>query len=243
MKEAEDIELIDQFLAGKLSASEAEFVRKRIEGDKEFSALYEDLKYVIESTRIAGREELVSYLKTIEPKSEPVPKSTLWYWVSGVAALIAIAFSLFFFIGKGSPANPNENLVAAYFTPYPNVIVPVVRGEAEDSTARAKAFREYELGDYESALESLNNIDTPTQDDQFYKGVCSLALNDYTGAVSYLKKYEEGGESFATQTKWYLGLAYLGTGELDLSRKYLSDLAGTDNSYRAKASDLLTKIK
>ncbi|HMJ70795.1 MAG TPA: hypothetical protein VK508_17960 [Cyclobacteriaceae bacterium] len=241
-EEGDDIELIDLFLEGKLSASEAGVVRKRIEEDKEFADLYQDLKYVIESTKVAGREDLLGYLKAAEPKDEQKSNNIVWYWISGVAATIAIVLSLFFFIGKGPSANPNEDLVASYFSPYPNVIVPVVRGEREDSTARAKAFRDYELGNYESALRELTNIDTSTPDDQFYMGVCALALKDYPAAVSHLKKYE-GGESFATQTRWYLALAYLGTGNVDMSRKYLSELARMDNNYSAKASELMTKLK
>lgn len=244
MKEENDIELIDQFLEGKLSASEADRVRERIRDDKEFADLFNDLKYVIESTRVAGREEMRNYLKGVAAaEGEPTSKTYLWYWVSGIAATIAIAVSLFVLLSKGPVANPNERLAASYFAPYPNVVVPVVRGVKEDSTARAIAFRHYELGEYELALEELSNIDSPTRDDLFYKGICSLALKDYATAVKHLKKYEEDGESFATQTKWYLALAYLGSGETDLCRTHLSDLATTDNSYRARASELLTKIK
>ncbi|HZY78080.1 MAG TPA: hypothetical protein VFE50_01060 [Cyclobacteriaceae bacterium] len=234
MTEEEDIALIDRFIEGRLSDAEAESVKKRIENDKEFASLYNDMKYLIGSTRVVGRRELIDFLKKEDAKTSGT--SVQWYVVSGIAAAIALVAAFFIFRDTGNP------LVDEYFAPYPNTVVPVIRGTPTDSSLRAAALAQYELGNYAAALESLEQIAPSNPDDLFYMGISALGLKDYSLAVTYLKDYESKGESFVTQTKWYLALAYLGADNVEQSRSYLNALAAEDGSYKQQAAELLSKI-
>jgi len=234
MREEEDIALIDRFLEGSLSEAEAESVKKRIGSDKEFASLYNDMKYLVASTRVVGRRDLIDFLKKEDAKSSG--QGVQWYWLSGVAAVITLVVAFFIFRDTGNA------LVDEYFAPYPNTIAPVVRGTATDSSLRATALEQYELGNYVAALESLEQITPSNPDDLFYMGISALGIKDYSSAVTYLKDYELKGESFITQTKWYLALAYLGADNVEQSRSYLNSLAAEDSGYQQQAAELLSKI-
>jgi tetratricopeptide (TPR) repeat protein len=237
MTEEEDIALIDRFMEGSLSRVEAEAVKKRIETDKEFALLYNDMKYLLESTRVVGRKDLIEFLKKSDQQAPA--RQVQWYWISGIAATVAIIVAFFVFRDSTS----GNALVDEYFVPYPNTVVPVVRGVAKDSSLRAIALEKYEQGDYAAALESLNQIEPAAADDLFYKGLSALGMKDYDLAVKYLKEYEATGESFSMQNKWYLALAYLGVDDRDQSLRYLDGLARGNNGYKERAAELAEKIR
>jgi NTP pyrophosphatase (non-canonical NTP hydrolase) len=238
MSEEEEVALIDRFIEGTLSSAEADVVRQRIESDEEFAALYRDMKYLVASTSSAGRKELADYLSKAE-----APKSTQWYWISGIAATLVLVVSIAVYTNRNEgDASVHVALVQEYFVPYPNVIAPVVRGVAEDSSQRATALRHYELAEYGEALEALKHVDMPSSDDLFYMGVSALALHDYSAASAYLKDYESKGESFADQAKWYLALAFLGNDDVESARTYLGAIAKSESSYAKQAQELLTRI-
>ena len=150
--------------------------------------------------------------------------------------LIAITFLL---PGQQS----TDELFASYFTPYPNVFEPTVRGN-DVATVRTQAFQAYERKDYQTAALGFEALLSVKED----PGILLLLGNSNL----MLGKAKEAQENFVTlinkyddldlQAKWFLSLSYLKSGDKENARKILEELGETEISYASKAKELLEKV-
>ena len=95
-----------------------------------------------------------------------------WYLVLFFALLLAFGFWL------ANQKTESEILYDQYYTTYPNVIMPSVKGANRQDT-KAIAFYEYDNGNYDEAVTLFSKIYSKDLEDYvlFYKGLCFLELN------------------------------------------------------------------
>ena len=240
----QDITLVEKYFDSELSSEELNHFNARVEHDEDFKALFQREKIIIGAIRNQGLIDNLLYLKSIEEKiqgdqSFPIASGIKgWYYYAAaavVALLVAVAVLL--------PGKENtDELFAAYFTPYPNVVQPLLRGN--ESTERAEAFQEYEQKNYVAAAEGFKEL----LDRKEEPGILLLLGNSNL----MLGKSEEAQENFITlirnydefdlQAKWFLSLSYLKSGDTESARKILEELGETEVSYAAKAKELLEKV-
>jgi tetratricopeptide (TPR) repeat protein len=241
----QDITLVEKYFDADLSSDELSHFNARMEHDEDFKALFQREKIIIGAIRNQGLIDNLLYLKSIDEKiqgnqSYPIASGIKgWYYYAAaavVALLIAVAFLL--------PGKENtDELFAAYFTPYPNVVQPLLRGD--DATAgQAKAFQDYEQKNYEAAAAGFKEL----LDIKEEPGILLLLGNSNL----MLGKSEEAEENFITliknydefdlQAKWFLSLSYLKSGDTENARKILKELGETEVSYASRAKELLEKV-
>ncbi len=241
----QDITLVEKYFDSELSSDELSRFNARIEHDEDFKALFQREKIIIGAIRNQGLIYNLLYLKSVEEKiqgeqSYPIASGIKgWYYYAAaavVALLVAVAFLL--------PGNDNtEELFATYFTPYPNVVQPLLRGESPVQE-RAKPFRDYEQKNYQAAAEGFNELLATKEE----AGILLLLGNSNL----MLGKSEEAQENFITlirnydefdlQAKWFLSLSYLKSGDTENARKILKELGEMEVSYASRAKELLEKV-
>ena len=237
MSEQEDVEWIDRYLGGLLSIEEKKRFEQRLNSDSSFRenvALFAELRKGIQE---AGRKELLKEMKSWDQALPPLPVAApLWRhpWLLRMAALLAIGICLVW-LWPEDKAKPD--LFARYFEPYPNVVMPTVRGsEMEDSTTAQKAYRAYDQGNYTEATRWFESAGAGDETVALYLANSYLARGETGKAIPILEKLEGESELFAEEARWYLALAYLKAGENEHAARLLN--GPWPERYRDRAKEI-----
>jgi tetratricopeptide (TPR) repeat protein len=240
-----DITFVERYFDAELNEEEKKHFASRVKQDEAFRSLVQREKIIIGAIRNQGLVDNLHYLKSVEEKLQgnhavvfPSRIKTWYYYAAAasIAILVAVTFLL-------PSQESSDQLFASYFSVYPNVFEPTVRGTAQ-ATTRTEAFQAYEQGDYEKA--SLLFTDLVKEKNE--PGVLLLLGNTNLK----LGRVEEAKKNFVTlikdfddldlQAKWYLSLSYLKSGDKENARKILRELGETEISYASKAKELLKKV-
>lgn len=246
MEEERDLELIEQYLNGELTAEVIQEIEDRLERDEAFRKHYDDTKELLEGIDFAARNETLSKLRSIEDTLPPFKevKTVSFYqkpWVLGVAASISIIIFSAYFIFFQNQVTSNEELFNEHFEVYPNIIAPTVRGTVVNKKAlKEEAYYNYDLGEYDTALKLFNQL-SENEDEgaiHLYRGICFLMLNENENAIGSFRTYKYSSfQLFLPQINWYMGLAYLKLGQIKNAESVWKEIP-EGNSYRSKIADL-----
>jgi len=164
--------------------------------------------------------------------------------LSGISAAAVIALLITLKILM-PPVN-TDKLFSSYYQPMPT-ISPVTRGGGNSYTGSyASGIQSYRNGDYESAALHFNeaiNADNSAVPPRFFLGITYLALGNYSSAIELLNGIKGTGAEFSKEAQWYLGLAYLKTGEKDKAVACFKPLADSPGYFREKAEKILRRLK
>lgn len=230
--------LLDKFLKNQLTADEQQQWNILLKEDQAFreQAFFE--KNVKKALIRSEREELKSFLKSIEIPEEKKPFR--WRAIAasfiGFVAVISIAFFLF-------REKPSEKLYLSYYQPYPNVIAPAVRGEA-DSTSTAKAFEAYDTENYELSAQLFDRL---YESDKLsfallYAGISYLEIGKTDKATDRFLRIRLEKNELKDAAQWYLALTLLRENKRDFAEEYLKDLSKRDTEFSGQARALLEEI-
>ncbi|MEO9571050.1 MAG: hypothetical protein ABJH82_09810 [Polaribacter sp.] len=183
-----------------------------------------NLKKVI---TIEERKQQKTYLQSVE--STIKPKKTNWLIAASIAAIIGL--TSYFTLSNNSKSN--QELFAENFTPYRNIIVPIVRDKTT-YTPKFEAFANYENGSYKKAITLFNkltakdSLDTNTLN--FYKANAYLQIEKPKEAIKNLLKISDNDKKWQEERLWYLALASLKINAPKDAKKYLTYLK--DNNIK-----------
>ena len=248
-----NLELIDKYFNNSLNTKEQLLFNELIQNDEGFKAefLFQlDLKKAIAKNK---QDHLKKTLSGFESKIDSrmsffnIPIK----WM--VAASLILIVGLGSFIIKNSFFPSTEKLFVENYSPYRNIIRPIVRGE-ESNSIEYSAFLAYENGDFHKAINLFNSLDNQnTSFIPFYKAMCYLSLDKMNEAIHLLEPLstdpltysENPDEKLNFKSEWYLGLAYLKNGENDKAiSKFLIviDQPCDDCIKKRKAENILSYI-
>ena len=245
-REENDIDLIEKYHKGTLSAAEVQAVKARMESDAVFAAIVTDYTDIIESVRKSGKKkfkatvaEWEAEIRHEEPHHSSKPGMFRSYWqLAAVFLLLAVAaIYVFYPAGKETP----PDLYAAYFVPYEDVIN--IRDKANPLLTEAIHF--YNEKQYELAADRFSKFTTDYPDDldaRFYLGISLLESGRAEESISTFGEVIFGNGLLKEQAEWYRALAYLKLGDIETCKKLLGGVNRDGHDYRAKARDLLGKL-
>ena len=232
-------ELIEKYLAGRLTDEEARHFAALIQDDMDFRKeveFFEDIKTVAgQYDQQVFREKLQQY-----DAENPVLKPKR-YWVMAVAASAALLMGIYLYT-LTRPLEPNH-LFSEYFEPAQNVSLPLVRNDEEDELALA--FSAYEQKEYSLALQLFGQIDedkTPTWM-SYYKGSALLSLGKTDEAITMLEQHVASKDPLAYRSHWFLALAYVKRGNYRQAIEELSLLQSSKEPFKQEESkELMARI-
>jgi hypothetical protein len=248
----EDLDIIDEYLAGTLSQENAKAFKERLQTDAKFKDEFDQIKLIIAGIKYAGKIKTLNKIKQIENtlpeinighKQQVSLKLNRWYLVA--AAILFMILSMWFLIPRKAQKYTTIALYESYFEPYPNVAYPVTRYEEQNLTLIQKAFVEYDKKNYSEAIRLFKCSPdyAKNQTTVFYLAVASLANNDSKQATQLLLSLLQQNPVLNDKVQWYLGMCYLKENNIDSAITFFKDLSETENAYTQRAILILKKLK
>jgi len=238
-------ELINGYFEGSLSDSQLAEFEGLLKTDAEFNTAYEfekELQLALKKEERKEIKELFSSLNQTEEKSKgKVISIRPWLVAASIALVVGLGSWLFFF--NSLDINTNQ-LYAANFTPYENVVHPIERGnQLEDLLNRA--FTAYEDEKYDEALRLFKELNVKKNDAyiDFYEAIVLMQLNKHQEAIPLLKNYIQNNGELKDRAHWYLALTYLKLGDVSNSKAELEKLIELGSFKRTTAKELLEDLE
>jgi hypothetical protein len=245
--ENKDIQIIEDFLEGKLRGEEALLFEQRIQADNDFREQVESLRNLFSGIRFSAMKtslkKLEASLPEIETKREAKIISFKNYKVviAVAASIVVILAGTWLFPGNNMN---NESLFNEYYSAYPNITNTITRGGSTVDDIKQEAFLAYDKEDYNKASELFNRIleKERTPFILLYAGNSSLSAGKNTKAIGIFRELLSTPSDFEIQGKWFLSLALIRENKIAEAKILLLQLKENGSSYSNKAGFLLNKI-
>ncbi|NOQ72141.1 MAG: tetratricopeptide repeat protein [Crocinitomix sp.] len=234
---AEYIELFDAYLQGELSIEERLTFEVRLSNDSTFKAKFEAFQGfeqdLVDAEVTAFKDRLTQWDKS-QDKNNPKQGRVIPIRLIGLAASIAVILfiSILYLVGRPN----NQDLVAANFEPYDNILT--VRGE---KVALDDGLQQYEAGEYEAAIVIFEQF-PENVNAQFYLGESHLALQEFDAALTAYKSVLQTTGIFYEIAEFHLALSYLGNDDEQGAKETLAAIQ-KESDYYSKAQDLLGELE
>lgn len=239
-----DIELIEHYLDGSLFDNERLAFEERVRSEEELRALVEDMRLMREGILHASRKEVLRSLRDLETTLPHIeaPVVPLWRntWLQVAASLVLVLVAVYLLWPR---TQEPAQLFAENFEPYPNIIMPTVRGVVEnDSTVKAQAFRAYDQQEYAQAIQLFEKLSVQDEAVLLYLGNSYLASGQPEKALVLFEKVLNNYDVFDEQAEWYVAVSYLKLEEREKARVALQKVVARESSYKSKAQLILEKL-
>lgn len=245
MKDSDNIseellETIERYLNGNLSTRELDDFNRLLDLDEDFRNQVEDVRTMLFGIEAQSLKEQLNEFHEELPQAKIVKRSPeqrvrfLKYSRIAAAAAIIIALgSIWFF---STPLN--EKLYAKYFKPDPGLPTTM---SSTNNFDFYDAMVSYKHGDYQDAIDKWKILsETKPENDtlNYFLGLAYMANRKEAQAIPFLERTVEAPDDFTflNEAYYYLGLAYLKTGNIELAKKNLS------LSKSEKAKDIILKL-
>lgn len=241
----QNIDLVERYFDNEMTEEEKVRFHDSMKSNLELRHLFDREKLLINTIRFGAAKNHLDFFKELEKSLPDVTlerkTSPAWIYYAAAASVVILLVSGIYFFRANDPT-PTE-LYAEYFTPYPNVFEPTVRG-SEKVTKRALAFQKYEEGDYQQAAALFAALlrDEREPGMLLLLGNANLALGKTEEAKNNFNEVVKTSSENSVPAQWYLSLAYLRDGKISSAKETLTPLAETKNPYSKKAKDLLLQM-
>lgn len=255
--------IIERYLADKLSPDEKIEFEKRLNSDTALSKEVEFMRHITTAFDRNAERGAINELKNTDEKEIRniimavekglSSKSKVKRLVTGICSVAAVVAAILIIIGL-QPRYSTSNLYAEYYeTPVYVQGLPSRGGNMitnEEQKELDNATEYYKKGDYINSLNILNKIAVNKNPEElpdniaFYLAVCMIEINQTEKAKPLLKHVSELDYSeFQEDAEWLQALIYLKKGKRKEANTILSDIEDNRGFYSEKAKELLAKNK
>lgn len=230
--------LIEAYLRGTLSTEDNILIEKRLQDD-EFKQKYDEAKVFLQVLKEEDAKKMKSRMQALEKEEagqERESGNTIKLKIALFAMAIILAGLVYLLMHLSS--NDEQAIYASYYTPYPNVVDPIVKGSMDSLSV----FQHYELQEYPKVIEQLTSKSALDPDEQFYLAASYLEENDLKNASILFESLSKSAK-YADPSKWYLALICIKDNQTKCAALVDSIASDKSNIYYAKAKELLQQIK
>lgn len=232
-------ELIQKHFNNSLSKEETTVFTQLLKENEAFKYVYDEYKDLQIALKHNEKQHLKTYLNTVDQKTLPFHKKIL----NNKSILIAIASCLIITIFYVVSLNSN-NLYDNYYSSYPNVYQPTVRGNNTNETA--KAFQAYENRNYAKAAQLFKSLLEVRNDNNllFYYAMSLLNQNKISEADTILQKLKTKEHNFLAEVYWYSALIAIKNKNNSSAILDLTEVKKKNKDFKTKeVLELLKKLK
>ncbi|MEM7105656.1 MAG: hypothetical protein AAF502_21135 [Bacteroidota bacterium] len=230
-------ELIQDYLANRLSEEDKVLVDNLLKTDREFQKLYASHLELSMAFRISSEKALKKQLQeldasmTTESLDNNIKKSNF-----GLLRRLAIAaiFILGVFIGIDQFRADND-VFDSYYEICPNTYLPITRGET-NTGKEYEVFKAYENGYYATAETNFEEILRSKNDlnIRFYYAMTLLNQDKYDLALAELKTLTDQTYDYQIESLWYAALIQIKKQDYNVAKEYLLKLRSLNSSYKSQ---------
>jgi len=241
--------LINGYFEDTLSENERAEFDRLLQADAEFAAEFEFQKELKSALKKEERQKIKSLFsnlgtetlvdlhdgRTQKPERKVISIRS-WLVAASIIFLLGIGSWLLFY---NTPDLNTDQLYAANFVPYENVVHPIERG-AQLEDLKTRAFTAYENANYGLALELFKELQVQHNDPYivFYEAIVLMQLDNHEEAIPLLEGYIEDNGQLKDRATWYLALAYLKQNDITESKIQLGKLVEM-GSFKVKTAKAL----
>ncbi len=241
--------LINGYFEDTLSEDQRAEFDRLLQSDAEFEADFEFQKELKSALKKEERQKIKSLFSNLDTETlvdsedgrtkkieTKVISIRAWLVAASVILLLGFGSWLLFF---NNPDLNTDQLYAANFVPYENVVHPIERGEQLEDL-KTRAFTSYENANYSLALELFKELQVQHNDPYiaFYEAIVLMQLNNHQEAIPLLEGYIENDGQLKDRATWYLALAYLKQNDVTESKTQLEKLVEM-GSFKEEAAEAL----
>lgn len=237
------MDVLDRFLRNEMTAAD-ETMWKSMMQDPGVQDEVRNMTHLQQMIQQEGRDRLRAELKTwdeAQSQTKVIGKRRFidWRWASA-AAVALILVSIFVLRGF---QDDSKDLFASYFEPYPNIVAPIQKGEAQ-TTPYEQAFQLYEAGAYQDAIDVFETLPANDSNVLFYTAVAALKLGDQEVARLKLDALDMiKGHKYRDAAVWYRALLEIQSGNDLLAIALIEDVVtNTRNPFHQKAIKLIKEM-
>lgn len=235
--------LIEKHLQNNLSSKERLVFDELLKEDSTFK---KEVTFQLDLKKVATHVDADNFknlIATLENKnsSKTTSKRPFIKWMAAASVILLVGLS---YMLMPQQKMSNDTIFTSYFTPYQNVVAPIVRGE-NNQDGKTAAFLAYEKEDYELAVTLFTELYTDTKEPfyLFYKANALLKLERVEEAVPLLIDHLKTKGVLTQKTNWYLALAYLKLNETEKAKELLEKIITNNSYHNKKANELLEKME
>ncbi|MEL6559633.1 MAG: hypothetical protein AAFQ94_15685 [Bacteroidota bacterium] len=264
----QNIELIMRHIEGDLNAEEQEQYDELLESSPEFRQEALEAESVVAGIKALERQKEVEAIndifesfeksasvKTMEDKSDKAssdndisneterkrrifdkPKLT---WSLGIAASLTLIFVVLYVALIDTSKTTTSQIFADNFQPFSYV-------DSRESDIVPPGFTLYEDSKYQESIAELKELPMDTTHSllQIYLASALLATGQTEEAIKELELFRPNeSDQFLKQYKqWYLGLAYLKSGDTRKSKEEFESLVFSGGLYERQAQNIIDQI-
>lgn len=228
--------LISKYIKGKLTSEEQQEFDNLIQNNPDFKLEVEEYRDIHQAFKQKENEDLKDFLRSIDKAQKPLETNKNTKLIAFLTAACLIIGAFLFLNRTPSP----DEMYAAYYEPYPNVLQPIVRGEAQ---ASSEAFRAYENKNYAEAEVAFAELLKTNSDAnlEFYYAMTLLNQDKFEEAKRILNRLKSKEQDFLAETYWYSALIALKQNDLVLAKKELEALSNINSMFKQKDRERLLK--
>lgn len=234
----EELEQIEQYLAGSLSPDQQAAFEQRLLADAGWHQKVQQVRLLsigIQETKVETMLHEIHHEAISRPPAKTV-RLFSWKKIAAAAVLIIAAGGGIWWLGFRQQSH--QQLFAAYFKP--DAGLPTTMSTPLNYTFE-KAMVDYKTGNYRNAIKSWKELQVEHPDSDtlnYFIGVALLADHDYPSANDYLDKViNSGKKEFLNDAYWYKGLSLLYQGHKSEAVAHIR-LSG-----HTRAAELIKKIE
>jgi tetratricopeptide (TPR) repeat protein len=231
---------IDRFVNKQMNAAERLAFLAEIEADE---SLREELAFAQKVKAAAtwkARTEMKSFLASRVPLAKP--KRLISKWAAAAALLLAMGvIGLAFWLVNR--AQSPEQIYMAFYQTHPNLEMPSLRGEGEESDL-FQAYLAYDNGDFKQAA-ALFLVDYHLNDQAisgFYGAISLMELEQFEDALALWEELAVP-QAYQVPSAWYHALTLLRLDDLEQARRLLDQVEESTHPLAAEARRLLPLLR
>lgn len=253
-----ELDRVDAYHRGELTAAEVADLRGRIENEPEFAEAvrqHEHLLKALEPTSAeladraafkAGFKQRQMERKGARTESAGAKVRPLRRWWLGAVAAVLFLMVAYFLVRPDQTVDPAlEAAAVPHFTPL-NRLGGRMSGAPALATQLAAAHKAYDTGDYATAAPLLNSPELVAADslNLLFGAVAELGLGNEAAAIAALEAIRPTRfyDDNRAEIDFYLALGYLEAGEEEQALQLLRSVSQLLGFYGEEAGEVLRRI-
>ncbi len=188
-------------------------------------------------------KEIRPDIRSDERKKKGLSKSMITRYTSLAAAAI---IGTVFLIRSLLPSDDPQKMFSKYYEPF-KAISSITRGtDASESESLTKAIGSYKAGDYKTAAAGFSKAmlnGSESFSAGFFLGITEIELGNYNKAIDLLGGVVNRKGEYTKEATWYLGLAYIKSGNKIKASECFELLARSPGFYSDRSEKILRLLR
>ena len=242
-------EFIERYLQNEMTSTEKAWFEKELEGNQ---VLQDEVIFHRKIDSVLSDKDMIAFKAQLDEIHEEIHETTQkgrklirksrHKANIAISAIASLAILISIYIPNRNYSN--EEITGLYYQPVQSAVS--FRSSDNQNNKLAEAMTLYENKDYAKAIDVFESIlleDNSKLGVNLYSGISYMELNEYEAATTkFTNILDEAPNPFVESARWYIGLCYLFTEDIENAKESFSLLVTQDSYYKKDAKKILRRL-